>query len=133
MSSEHEPRILAIDHVQVAAPRGCEIQARRFYGDLLGLRELPKPAALQARGGAWFARAVGQLHVGVESEFKPARQAHPALGLSDTGLDLLAQRLRAAGRPVDWDHALPGVRRFYTEDPWGNRLELVQSARPDPR
>ena len=119
---------ISLDHVQVAAPPGCEPQARRFYGELLGLIELPKPVALRARGGVWFALGAGQLHVGVERDFTPARQAHPAFRLAPPALDELARRLTAAGARVDWDHELPDVRRFYTEDPWGNRIELLAPA-----
>ena len=115
--------ITGIDHVQIAAPADGEEAARRFYGALLGLRELDKPEALRARGGAWFACGGQQLHVGLEEPFAPARKAHPALLVSD--LDALAARLEAAGVPVAWDDAIPGVRRFYAEDPFGNRLELT--------
>jgi catechol 2,3-dioxygenase-like lactoylglutathione lyase family enzyme len=119
---------ISLDHVQVAAPPGCEAQARRFYGELLGLSELCKPAALQGRGGVWFALASGELHVGVEPEFTPARKAHPALRTSPWALDELARRLGAAGARVDWDHELAEVRRFFTADPWGNRIELLAVA-----
>jgi catechol 2,3-dioxygenase-like lactoylglutathione lyase family enzyme len=123
---EPTPGLPALDHVQVAAPGGCEAAARRFYGELLGLPELPKPAALRSRGGVWFALAGGELHVGVAAPFAPAGKAHPALRLQDPGsLDALARRLTAAGATVRWDHELPAVRRFFTEDPWGNRLELL--------
>jgi catechol 2,3-dioxygenase-like lactoylglutathione lyase family enzyme len=110
-----------LDHVQVAAPPGCADAARAFYGDLLGLAEVEKPEPLRGRGGVWFE----QLHVGVEPDFTPARKAHPALRVDD--VDRLAERLRAAGAKVQWDHALPGVRRFYTADPWGNRIELLSA------
>jgi extradiol dioxygenase family protein len=115
-----------LDHVQLAAPAGCETEARRFYGDVLGLAEVPKPATLHARGGVWFELSGGQLHVGVAEPFAPARQAHPALRLPDMGaLTVLARRLQASGAPVRWDEELPEVRRFFTDDPWGNRLELL--------
>jgi catechol 2,3-dioxygenase-like lactoylglutathione lyase family enzyme len=118
--------IEGLDHVQVAAPPGCEAEARRFYGELLGLEEVPKPPALASRGGAWFACGEQQLHVGVAQEFEPARKAHPALRLTDAGeVDALAERLSHAGVVVRWDDDLPGARRFYAEDPWGNRLELL--------
>jgi len=117
------PRVTGIDHVQVAAPPGEEAAARRFYGEVLGLAELEKPAALRDRGGVWFACGAQQLHVGVEEPFAPARKAHPALGAS--GLDVLAADLEAAGFPVTWDDAIPGVRRCYVADPFGNRIELV--------
>ena len=119
------PTVTGIDHVQVAAPPGGEARARAFYGGLLGLPELAKPAALQGRGGAWFAVGAGgqQLHVGVEDPFAPARKAHPALRVDD--LDALAARLEQAGVAVSWDDAIPGVRRFYAADPFGNRVELT--------
>jgi hypothetical protein len=113
---------MRLDHVQVAAPPGCEAEARGFYGRLLGLAEVPKPPALAARGGVWFE----QLHVGVDEDFTPARKAHPALVLGDgVELSALAERLTLAGVPVHWDTEVPGVARFYAEDPWGNRLELL--------
>jgi catechol 2,3-dioxygenase-like lactoylglutathione lyase family enzyme len=115
-------RITGIDHVQVAAPPGGEEDARAFYAGLLGLEELPKPEPLRARGGCWFRAGSGELHVGVEEPFAPARKAHP--GLVVDGLDELVERLAGAGVAVAWDDAIPGVRRCYAADPFGNRLEL---------
>ncbi len=120
--------IAGLDHVQVAAPPGCEAEARRFYGGLLGLDEVEKPAALRARGGVWFAVGAQQLHVGVEAEFMAARKAHPALAVLAGQLDAMAARLTDAGAEVVWDDAIPGLRRFYTSDPWGNRIELLEAA-----
>jgi len=113
--------ISRIDHVQVAAPPGGEGAARAFYGDLLGLRELIKPERLRARGGVWFAVGEHQLHIGIEQSFAPARKAHPALAVPRAGdLSALAAKLEAAGRTITWDGP-----RFYVEDPFGNRLELL--------
>lgn len=117
--------MIGLDHVQLAAPPGCEDAARQFYGVLLGLEEIEKPAALIVRGGVWFRVGQQQLHVGVDPEFEPARKAHPALRVPPQELDALAERLVAAGSPAQWDELLPGCRRFFTEDPWGNRLELL--------
>lgn len=117
--------ISGLDHVQVAAPVGSEADARGFYGDLLGLDELEKPEALRGRGGVWFACGAQQLHVGVTDDFSPATKAHPALRARQSDLDLIAERLSEAGGIVNWDDAIPGVRRFYTADPWGNRIELL--------
>ena len=116
-----------IDHVLVSAPLGCEADARRFYGDTLGLPELPKPDELGGRGGCWFAAGTQQLHVGVEEPFTPARKAHPALAARD--VEQVADALEAAGHAVRWDTALDGVDRFFVDDPFGNRLEIVQAAR----
>ncbi|HEY1518618.1 MAG TPA: VOC family protein [Solirubrobacteraceae bacterium] len=117
---------IGLDHVQVAAPSGSEEDARAFYGELLGMDELRKPDALRARGGVWFACGERhQLHVGIAEPFAPASKAHPALLVRPADLDRLADRLAAAGRTVKWDDAIPGTRRFFTADPWGNRIELV--------
>ena len=115
---------MILDHVQIAAPPGSEDATRRFYGDLLGLREIPKPEAMRASGGVWFELGRGELHVGIEEAFAPARKAHPGLRVEPAELDVLAERLSAAGAPVDWDDRYPGIRRFYTADPFGNRIEL---------
>jgi catechol 2,3-dioxygenase-like lactoylglutathione lyase family enzyme len=120
--------IVGLDHVQVAAPAGCELQARRFYGELLGLDELDKPEPLRARGGAWFKLGDQQLHVGVAEPFSPARKAHPALLVRGAGIESLARRLADGGAEVTWDESLPGVRRFFAWDPWGNRIEFVAGA-----
>jgi ribosomal protein S18 acetylase RimI-like enzyme len=113
--------IAGIDHVQVAAPPGSEEAARAFYGELLGLPEVPKPERLRLRGGVWFAVGDEELHVGIEEPFAPARKAHPALALrSASDLRALADRLLAAGHGVQWEGA-----RCYVADPFGNRLELL--------
>ena len=112
-----------IDHVQLAAPPGCEPEARRFFAGLLGLEEVEKPELLRARGGVWFRVGAQQLHVGVEEDFAPARKAHPAFAVS--GYDALVARLRAAGFAVIDDASNPGLRRCFVADPWENRIELV--------
>jgi hypothetical protein len=117
--------VIELDHVQLAAPPGCEAEARRFFGGLLRLTEINKPEPLRARGGVWFELGDRQLHIGVEEPFAPSRKAHPAFRIPPAELDDLAARLAAAGATVDWDDSLPGVRRFYTADPWGNRLEVL--------
>jgi catechol-2,3-dioxygenase len=119
---------IALDHVQIAAPPGCEHEARRFFGDLFGLEELPKPVSIARRGGVWFRVGQQQLHIGVEGEFAPAKKAHPAFRLASTNaVNSLARRLSEAEQPVDWDDSIPNILRFYTEDPWGNRIEVLTS------
>ncbi len=117
--------VTGIDHVQVAAPPGCEGATRAFYGGLLGLQELPKPEALRRRGGCWFRVGGQELHVGVEEPFAPARKAHPGLVVDD--LDGLRARLAAAGHDVRDDDSIPGAKRCFVADPFGNRLELRQA------
>ncbi len=120
--------ITGIDHVQVAAPAGREAETRTFYGGLLGLEEIAKPPALDARGGCWFRAGAHELHVGVADPFTPARKAHPAFRVeSRVGLQELAERLASAGTEVEWaaDGEIPGIVRFHVHDPFGNRIELV--------
>lgn len=115
--------ILGLDHAQLAAPAGCEAEAREFFIDILGMVELEKPEKLKSRGGVWFLCGNQQLHIGVENEFSPAKKAHPAFlveGISD-----LRATLEAHGYATTED-PLPGVRRFHVFDPFGNRLEFVE-------
>jgi catechol 2,3-dioxygenase-like lactoylglutathione lyase family enzyme len=113
-----------IHHVQVACPRDTEAALRAFYVGILGLTEKPKPPALAPRGGCWFTGSGIEIHLGVEDDFRAAHKAHPGLLWPD--LDALAGRLVAAGYPVTWGNdEVPGMRRFHTEDPHGNRLEFL--------
>lgn len=123
-----EATVFGIDHVQVAVPPGSEAKCRAFYVELLALPELPKPPTLAARGGIWVQAGRHELHCGVTKDFQPARKAHPAFAVG--GLDALAARLKAAGHPVTWDDTNPAVRRFFTLDPFENRLEFVEASRP---
>lgn len=123
---ERSPAVAGLDHVQVAMPAGAEDVARAFYAGALGLAERPKPEPLASRGGCWFRGHGVEIHLGVEADFRPARKAHVALSVDR--LDDLAARLGAGGHPVRWDDALAGRRRFYTDDPFGNRLEMLDLA-----
>jgi catechol 2,3-dioxygenase-like lactoylglutathione lyase family enzyme len=114
----------AVDHVQLAMPPGGEEQARSFYGDLLGLTEVPKPVELAGRGGAWFSGGAITLHLGVGQEFRPARKAHPALLVE--GLAELAARLQRGGCAIQRDVQFSGCERVHVSDPFGNRIELLE-------
>ncbi len=116
--------LAGVDHVQLAAPPGSEDRLRAYYTEVLGMTEIPKPPVLAARGGCWFAAGPVQLHLGVEEDFHPARKAHP--GLRVDGIEAYASRLEERGATVVWDDSLPGHRRFYSEDPVGNRLEFLE-------
>ncbi|MFB7997721.1 VOC family protein [Streptomyces sp. NPDC056002] len=120
----------ALDHVQLAAPAGSEDALCRFYEDALGMTRTPKPPALAARGGCWFEAGQVRLHLGIEQDFRPARKAHP--GLRVTGIEAYAARLAAHGVRITWDGDLPGHRRFYADDPVGNRLEFLEPLTPGP-
>jgi catechol 2,3-dioxygenase-like lactoylglutathione lyase family enzyme len=117
-------KIVRIDHIQLAMPAGREDDARRFYGDLLGIPEVPKPPELAARGGAWFERGDLKVHLGVDKRFVPARKAHPAFIVAD--LRLLLAKLQVAGTIIKDDDPLDGYQRVYVDDPFGNRIELLE-------
>lgn len=117
--------VVGIHHVQLAMPAGREVEGRRFYSLLLGIPETPKPANLAKRGGVWFESSEVRVHLGVEENFHPARKAHPALLVED--LPGLIERLRNAGIDVSEDEPLAGYFRVYVTDPFGNRLELMES------
>jgi len=121
-------RIEKIDHVQLAMPPGKEAEARAFYHGVLGIPEIPKPPNLAKRGGCWFARGDLKIHLGVEVDFRPARKAHPAFLVS--GLTALKEAIIAAGHSYKTDEPLEGYDRIYVDDPFGNRIELLESERP---
>lgn len=117
--------VLGLDHMQVAMPVGGEPAAIAFYGALLGLFQVPKPEPLAARGGCWFQAGPIQIHLGADPDFLPAKKAHPALTVS--GLEALVDALRAAGHDVRPGATVDGVTQTFTDDPFGNRIELVAS------
>jgi catechol 2,3-dioxygenase-like lactoylglutathione lyase family enzyme len=117
-----------LHHMQLAMPVGGEPAAREFFVDVLGMREIPKPRVLAARGGAWFISGGLELHLGVEDGFRPAKKGHPAILVED--IEEIVRRITSAGQPVTWDSEFPGFRRFYATDPFGNRLEFLQPTGP---
>lgn len=121
MRSDRRP---TVHHVQIAIPAGGEDAARRFYRDVLGFREVEKPENLRARGGAWFETGNLQLHLGVDPAFTPATKAHVAFEVR--AIEPMRERCLAAGYPVRQDEPLPGYERFYVDDPFGNRTEILQ-------
>lgn len=122
--------VLDIDHVQIAGPKGCEAQARAFYGEMLGLVEVEKPRTLQGRGGCWFRVGARQLHIGVEEPFHPSKKAHPAFAVRD--IAALFEALQRSHIECSWDASLEGRRRFFAADPWGNRLEFTEPSATPP-
>jgi len=117
-------RITRIDHVQLAMPAGGEDLARAFYANVLGIQEVAKPANLAKRGGCWFERGDLKIHLGVEADFRPARKAHLALLVAD--LPALQAKLQASGYTLKDDEPLEGYHRVYVDDPFGNRVELME-------
>ncbi|MET7886468.1 glyoxalase [Streptomyces avermitilis] len=121
--------LTAVVHVQLAAPPGSENALRAYYIDILGMGELPEPPVLAARGGCWFQAGAVHLHLGIEADFRPAKKAHPGLRVTD--IESYGGRLAARGATVTWDDKLPGHRRFFSEDPVGNRLEFLEPLAPE--
>ena len=117
--------LAAIDHVQIAIPVGGEATARPFYRDLLGLREIPKPADMAARGGAWFEHGDVHVHLGVEKDFRANTKAHVAFRVAD--VDGLVARAAAAGFTANNEPLIDGYdQRAFIYDPFGNRLEFLR-------
>ena len=116
--------IKSIDHILLAMPPGREADARAFYEGLLGIPEVRKPQNLARRGGCWFECGTLKVHLGVEQEFRPARKAHPAFIVDD--LPRLAERLAKAGHSAMSDEPLEGYKRLFVDDPFGNRIELME-------
>jgi catechol 2,3-dioxygenase-like lactoylglutathione lyase family enzyme len=118
-------KILSIDHVQIAIPAGEEERARKFFIDVLGMQEIPKPAQFGKRGGLWLEAGAVQLHLGVEADFRAARKAHPAFVVD--ALQSFIDGIQAAGGEVDFSQPpLEGYNRVHVFDPFGNRIELME-------
>lgn len=117
-------QVVRLDHVQLAMPPGGEERARAFFCDALGIPEVPKPPELARRGGCWFERGALKIHLGVEADFRAARKAHPALLVED--LPQLIAKLERLGYAVKKDEPLEGYQRVYVDDPFGNRIELLE-------
>lgn len=118
--------IIGLDHVQIAIPSSGLVAAREYYGDFLGLPELPRPAEMAERPGLWFQCGPQQLHIGVEAAFAAQKKAHPAFMMATVrALEDLAVRVASNGGPVRWANDAPGWTRFHTDDPFGNRLEFT--------
>jgi catechol 2,3-dioxygenase-like lactoylglutathione lyase family enzyme len=118
--------ISAIHHVQVSIPIGAEDEARQFYCGVLGLNEVPKPASLAGRGGFWLGLGDQQIHFGTEDGIDRSRsKAHVAYLVDDLGH--WREKLTAAGVSVIDGIPIPDYSRFEFRDPFGNRIEMLES------
>ena len=116
--------IAGLDHLQIAIPADGEAAARHFYGSILGFTEIEKPEALKARGGMWFLAGIAEIHLGIDPDFHPARKGHPAFRVGD--LATVTDALGVAGIATVSETDLPGQKRIFAEDPFGNRIEFVE-------
>ncbi len=116
--------LTGIDHIQIAAPPGSEDAARLFYGELLGMEEIPKPENLRGRGGCWFQCGSHEVHIGIQQDFMPAQKAHP--GFTVNALEQLKSRLKEASYSISEESPIAGRSRFFTHDPFGNRVEFLE-------
>ena len=105
-------------------PPGEEEKARRFFRDLLGMNEEAKPEPLASRGGCWFRSGTAIVHIGIDESFLPQHKAHPAFCIEN--INELAAHLERNKTSIIWDEALTNRKRFYTMDPFGNRIEFIQ-------
>jgi catechol 2,3-dioxygenase-like lactoylglutathione lyase family enzyme len=115
---------VGIDHIQLAAPNGCEVMAREFWGEKIGLTEIEKPESLQGIGGCWFEFGHQQLHIGVEADFQPAKKAHPAFLVKN--LEAFQKHLEKNDIKTKEDAPIDGRTRFFISDPFGNRVEFLE-------
>ena len=115
--------LTGIDHIQIAAPPGSEDKARKFYEELLGMEEIPKPENLKGRGGCWFLCGSQEVHIGIQQDFMPAKKAHP--GFTVNALEQLKVRLEEANYVISIEPPIEGRSRFFTHDPFGNRIEFL--------
>jgi len=116
--------IIGLDHIQLAMPTGEEARARAFFTGVLGMPEIVKPDSLKGRGGCWYVCGAQELHVGVEAGFRPAKKAHPAFLVKD--LTAMQARIEKAGVEIHHQPPLPNAKRIFIEDPFGNRIELIE-------
>jgi catechol 2,3-dioxygenase-like lactoylglutathione lyase family enzyme len=117
--------IVALHHVQITIPKGCEVEARAFYCTELGLREIPKPTALLARGGFWLELGAIQIHVGTEDGVE-RRSTKAHLGFEVDDLARARRLIEGLHLEVVDGESIPGLSRFEFRDPFGNRVEFVQ-------
>jgi catechol 2,3-dioxygenase-like lactoylglutathione lyase family enzyme len=112
-----------LDHVQICIPTGKEKEARRFYSNIIGLTEIPKPEALIPNGGLWYQVADIQLHIGTETTTGKSKR-HPAFEISN--LDEVRQYLIGNGVEIKDEIQIPGQMRFSFIDPFDNRIEFLE-------
>ncbi|MDS9471910.1 VOC family protein [Sporosarcina pasteurii] len=116
--------LTGIDHIQIASPPDSEDTARKFYGELLSMEEISKPPNLQGRGGCWFICGSQEVHIGIQKDFVAAKKAHP--GFTVHALEELKLRLAEAGYAIHEEAPIDGRSRFFTNDPFGNRIEFLE-------
>ena len=117
-----------IHHVNVTVPKSLEDAAKHFYGVVMGLAEVAKPADSRGRGGAWYQLGPLQLHLSIEKPFDQNCVSKRHVCCTVSNLAAAEERFRSAGVEIlPDDMPTPGWSRFYVRDPGGNRLEIAQA------
>ena len=116
--------VTSLHHVNVTVPPEFEQATKEFYGSVLGLKQVPKPAAAR-QSGAWYQIGANQLHLSVDDEPTSISARHVCFTVDD--LAEAERKFRDAGVEIIPDpRPVPGTPRFYVRDPGGNQLEIVQ-------
>jgi len=116
--------IKGIDHIQLVSPKGGENEARKFYSEILGMKEIPKPDNLKGRGGCWFICGNQEIHISIQEDFVSPKKAHP--GLIVTNIEVLRERLITLNFEIKEEPPIEGRTRFFVADPFGNRIEFLE-------
>ncbi len=121
------PSVKRLQHTSVPMPPGGDDDARAFYGDLLGMREIPKPEGLAAMTVVWFAANDNgdEVHVFQEKNIGPNSAAqHLCLEVDD--IAAYQTRLSNAGYAVEIPATIYNRPRLFVRDPFENLVELVE-------
>ena len=116
--------VKGIDHIQLVCPKGGEDEARKFYNEILGMKELPKPENLKGRGGCWFICGNQEIHISIQEDFIAPKKAHP--GLIVTNIEALREELLQLNFEIKEEPPIEGRTRFFVNDPFGNRVEFLE-------
>ncbi len=124
MKEQIKIEFVRLNHIQICIPKNKEEAAKKFYCDLLGLEEIEKPRDLKKNGGFWLKIAEIELHIGTEDQVNKSKR-HPAFEV--TKLENIKTKLINNGIRIKEDNPLPLFNRFSFYDPFGNRIELLES------
>jgi catechol 2,3-dioxygenase-like lactoylglutathione lyase family enzyme len=118
--------IIKFNHVNVTVPAAVEEAAKHFYGTVLGLQQIPKPAGTRQNIGAWYQLGEVQLHLSTEDDVQnEVSDRHVCYQVAD--IAVASREVRNAGVDLIPDPRPPaGQSRFFIRDPGGNLIEITQ-------